>query len=53
MRVLTPLLIFLTSSLAAAEPAPAFPLWDNHESVADYAKHVNLPPTKTLELGKP
>jgi formylglycine-generating enzyme required for sulfatase activity len=28
-----------------------YPLWDGHESVADYAKKVNLPPTKTLDLG--
>jgi formylglycine-generating enzyme required for sulfatase activity len=28
-----------------------YPLWDGHESVADYAKRVNLPPTKTLDLG--
>ena len=44
------LLLFITS-LAASEPIPAYPLWDNHESVADYAKRVNLPPTKTLDLG--
>jgi len=47
------LLIFLTlaGELAASEATPAYPLWDGHESVADYAKKVNLPPTKTLELG--
>ena len=33
-------------------PEPSgLPLWDGSESVADYAKRVNLPPTKTLELG--
>src|SRR5437763_16598752 len=47
-----PLLLFfaiaLASSLPAAEP---YPLWDNHESVADYARRVNLPPAKSLDLG--
>ncbi|MCY3018035.1 MAG: formylglycine-generating enzyme family protein [Planctomycetota bacterium] len=33
------------------QPQTAFPLWDGHESVADYAKRTNLPPTKTLDLG--
>ncbi|MBI3831824.1 MAG: SUMF1/EgtB/PvdO family nonheme iron enzyme [Planctomycetes bacterium] len=32
-------------------PSPKFPLWDNSESVADYAERVGLPPTKTLDLG--
>ncbi|MCY3019252.1 MAG: formylglycine-generating enzyme family protein [Planctomycetota bacterium] len=38
----------------AAEPAntqPAYPLWDGQESIEQYAQRVNLPPTKTLELG--
>src|SRR5471030_1617783 len=35
----------------SAAPAPPYPLWDGHESVTDYAKRVNLPPTKTLDLG--
>lgn len=30
--------------------APA-PVWDGHESVAEYAKRVNFPPTQTLDLG--
>ncbi len=50
MRLLMLLFLF-ASSLAAAEATPAFPLWDNHESVADYAQRVNLPPAKSLELG--
>src|SRR5471030_2866942 len=29
----------------------AYPLWDGQESVAEYAKKVNLPTTQTLELG--
>src|SRR5437764_15269123 len=49
MRPLPLLLaLALSSSLPAAEP---YPLWDGSESVADYAKRVNLPPTKTLDLG--
>ena len=27
------------------------PLWDGHESVANYAKKVNLPPKRSIELG--
>ena len=52
MRHLSLLLLAMSTTLFAADPAPpAYPLWDNHESVADYAKRVNLPPTKTLDLG--
>ena len=47
---LSPLLFFaLTGSLLAGEQT--YPLWDGSESVADYAKRVNLPATKTLDLG--
>lgn len=48
MRYL-PLLLLLLSSVLAGEPT--YPLWGGSESVADYAKRVNLPPTKTLDLG--
>ena len=41
----------LFGSLAASEPAPTYPLWDGSESVADYAKRANLPPTQSLDLG--
>ena len=53
MRPLPLLFLLFIASLSASESAPAhaYPLWDNHESVADYAKKVNLPPTKTLDLG--
>ena len=51
MRLLPLIFIMLTGSLVAGESAPSYPLWDNHESVADYAKRANLPPTKTLDLG--
>lgn len=38
--------------LAGEQPANRpYPLWDGQESVADYAKHENLPSTKTLDLG--
>jgi len=36
---------------SANAAARAWPLWDGKESVADYAKRVNLPPTETLDLG--
>src|SRR5258708_3570921 len=53
MRLLLPFLLALAASLFAdEEPAkPNYPLWDGSESVADYAKRVNLPPTQTLDLG--
>src|SRR5476649_1178005 len=50
MRLLTLIIIMLAGSLVAAEPT-AYPFWDGSESVADYAKRVNLSPTKTLDLG--
>jgi len=36
---------------ADAQPPAAFPLWNGQESTEQYAKRVNLPPTKTLDLG--
>ena len=51
MRLLPIIFIALAGSLIAGEPTPAYPLWDGQESVAEYAKKVNLPPTKTLDLG--
>ena len=52
IRLARVLLLFtLAGSLAASDSTPAFPLWDGTESVADYAKRANLPPTKTLDLG--
>ena len=51
MRLLSFFFFILTGLLSASEPPSAYPLWDNHESVADYANRVNLPPTKTLDLG--
>ena len=50
MRLLLLILVMLAGTLVAGEPT-AYPLWDGSESVAEYAKKINLPPTKTLELG--
>ena len=46
--------LFLACTLARGADAQlqaAFPLWDGHEAIEQYAKRTNLPPTKTLELG--
>ena len=53
MRLLSLIVLALAGSLPASEPAPApaYPLWDGSESIADYAQRVNLPPTRTLDLG--
>ena len=51
MRLAPLIFVMLTGSLAAGELMPSYPLWNGSESVADYAKKVNLPPTQTLELG--
>lgn len=47
---------FALTALAAwgaddAKDKPAYPLWDGHETVAEYAKRVGLEPTQTLDLG--
>ncbi len=46
MRLLPLLLLLPAAWLLAAEPQ--YPLWDGSESVADYAKRVNLPVTCAL-----
>ena len=43
-------LLFLFIAPAAVS-ADEWPLWDGHESVESYAKRVNLPPTKSIDLG--
>ena len=43
-------LLLFAAPFVLGSDAP-WPLWDNHESVADYAKRVNLPPMNTLDLG--
>jgi len=50
VRFLTILVMALMGTLAAGEPL-TYLLWDGSESVADYANRVNLPTTKTLDLG--
>src|SRR4051812_32156489 len=49
MYVLPLIFFMLAGSLIASEQTCL--LWDGHESVAEYANRVNLPPTKTLDLG--
>jgi len=46
-----PLLLCLALLGTALAGEPAYPLWDGHESIEQYAKKVILPPTKTLDLG--
>ncbi|MCY3022175.1 MAG: formylglycine-generating enzyme family protein [Planctomycetota bacterium] len=43
--------VFLVLAVHAGEPRPSYPLWDGQESIEHYANRVNLPPTKTLDLG--
>jgi formylglycine-generating enzyme required for sulfatase activity len=54
-RLLLMLLATVNATVFSGEQAgaknSAFPLWDGHESVADFARRVNLPPTETLDLG--
>jgi len=44
-------LFFLTLLGTALAGEPQYPLWDGTESVAEYSKKVNLPPTQSLDLG--
>jgi hypothetical protein len=50
MRLL-PLILLAALTASAAEPTKQYPLWDGHETVAEYAKRTGLEPTKTLDLG--
>ena len=50
IHLIAAIIVFFITPFVLVADAPA-PLWDGHESVADYAKRVNLPPTKTLDLG--
>ena len=49
----THLLLWLVIALPlnAAEAPRTFPLWDGRETVEVYAAKVNLPPTKSVDLG--
>jgi len=48
-----PSLLLVSMMLAGASfsAETLYPLWDGKESVADYAKRVDLPPSLTLDLG--
>ena len=48
IQLSTVLTLFFVAPLVLGTDAP---LWDGHESVEHYAQRVNLPPTKTLDLG--
>ena len=48
IQLSTAIALFLVVPLVRGGDAP---LWDGHESVEHYAQRVNLPPTKTLDLG--
>jgi len=43
--------LFFTCAAACGADAQPWPLWDGQETVEQYAKRTNLPPTKTLDLG--
>src|ERR1043165_427584 len=43
--------LVLVATLSASEPIDVYPLWDGSESVASYAKRVNLPAAKSIHLG--
>ncbi len=45
-------LALIASLCRGAETGRGWPLWDGKEAVADYAQRVNLPPTKTFDLGR-
>jgi len=40
----------VATTFAAETPATTWPLWDGKESIEQYARRVNLPPTRTLDL---
>jgi formylglycine-generating enzyme required for sulfatase activity len=48
-------LLAIIGSLRAAEqptqPKPAYPVWDGKETIEEYAKRLNVPATRSLELG--
>ena len=51
MRTLFLFQLALWLTPLGAASAREWPLWDGHETVEAYAKKVNLPPTKSLDLG--
>jgi len=44
-------LLILNLPLLSAEAPRVFPLWDGKEAISSYAKRVNLPATKSIDLG--
>ena len=48
MRLLIIIILAVSRILAAAEPT--YSLWNNQETVTEYAQRINLPLTKTLNL---
>jgi hypothetical protein len=42
--------VLIAAHAGETDRAP-WPLWDGAETIEQYARRVNLPPTKTLELG--
>ncbi len=51
MRTHLLLWLLLAFPLNAAETPRTFPLWDGRETVEAYVAKVNLPPTKSVDLG--
>jgi len=51
MRTVILSLMLLHLPIQAAESPREFPLWDGKETIEAYAAKVNLPPTKSLDLG--
>ena len=59
LKLITMIVIAAHAGLKAAEQTPVAPissqhpcpLWDGQESVADYAKKINLPPVRNIDLG--
>lgn len=51
MRLVWLIAVLLCAPLRAAENAGPWPLWDGKETVAEYAKRVNLPPARSFDLG--
>lgn len=45
------LLAAMVLACASAAAAEAAPLWDGQESIAEYAKRIGVPPTKSVDLG--
>src|SRR4051812_7255922 len=51
MRLFLMFILAQAGALSASESVSAYPLWNGIETVAEYAKKVNVPPTQTLDLG--